>query len=321
MSVESTTSLLVDAGRSGVRLARWDGAHAVPLAEGPGLRMLAETDGPDAAARGIAALIPDSEPVDVIVGGLTGLMEAPSRIGKAAQALLQAVGATTAVLTSDVVTSHLGALAGQPGVVAAVGTGTVVLGLSPAGRPAKVDGWGHLLGDAGSGFDVGRQGLAAAMAAYDGRQEETALTIAAQARFGPLPGLPGLLHADPEPVHVVASFARDVAAAAREGDVVAQNIWDTAAAAVARAIGAALRGAQLDGEHRRVSFAGSLGLLDLLQERVVVLLEQDAAPVRVVPPQAGALGGAGLLLSPQVRRWVGPLVHVFHAGAMPADGP
>lgn len=312
MTAEGGTSLLVDAGRSGVRLARWDGARAVPLADGPGLPMLAEPGGPVAAARAIAALVPDDEPVDVVVGGLTGLMEVPDRTEEVAHAVMDAVGATMVVLTSDVVTSHLGALAGQPGVVAAVGTGTVVLGLSPAGHPAKVDGWGYLLGDAGSGFDVGRQGLAAAMAAYDGRQE-TVLATAAQGRFGPLAGLPGRVYADPEPVHVLASFARDVAVAAREGDVVALRIWDRAAAAVARAIGAALRGAQLDGEHRRVSFAGSLGQLDLLQERVVVRLEQDAAPVTIVPPRAGALGGAGLLLDPRVRRWLGPLAHVFTA--------
>lgn len=312
MSVEGGTSLLVDAGRSGVRLARWDGARAVHLADGPGLPMLAEAGGPAAAARAIAALVTDDGPIDVLVGGLTGLMEVPNRTEEVAHAMLQAVGATTVVLASDVVTSHLGALAGQPGVVAAVGTGTVVLGLGPDGHAAKVDGWGYLLGDAGSGFDVGRQGLAAAMAAYDGRRE-TLLAAAAHDRFGPLGELPGRVYADSEPVHVVASFARDVAAAAREGDAVALGIWDSAAAAVACAIGAALRGAHLEGQQRRVSFAGSLGRLDLLQERVVVRLQQEAAPVTIVPPRHGALGGAGLLLDAGVRRWLGPLAHLFTA--------
>ncbi len=320
MSAGDGTRLLVDGGRSGVRVARWDGDRAVPLAEGPGLPMLAETGGPVAAAQAIAALVPDDEPVDVIVGGLTGLMEVPNRTEELARALLRAVGATTAVLTSDVVTSHLGALAGRPGVVAAVGTGTVVLGIGPAGHVAKVDGWGYLLGDAGSGFDVGRQGLVAAMATHDGRQE-TSLATAAQDRFGPLSGLPGKVYADPEPVHVVASFARDVAAAARQGDGVALRIWDTAAAAVARAIGAALRGAHLTGADRRVSFAGSLGRLDLLQERVVVLLERDAPPVTIVAPRAGALAGAGLLLDAEIRRRLGPLAHVFRASGPATDAP
>ncbi|MFP4234298.1 MAG: N-acetylglucosamine kinase [Nitriliruptoraceae bacterium] len=292
----------------------------MPLAEGPGLPMLAETGGEVAAARVIAALVPDDEPVEVVAGGLTGLMEVPHRAEGLARALLRAVGASTAVLTSDVVTSHLGALAGCSGVVAAVGTGTVVLGIGPAGQVAKVDGWGYLLGDAGSGFDVGRQGLVAAMAAHDGRLE-TSLASAARTRFGPLPELPGRVYAEPEPVHVIASFARDVAAAARQGDGVALRIWDDAAAAVARAIGAALRGAHLTGEDRRVSFAGSLGRLDLLQERAVVRLEQEAPPVTVVPPRAGALDGAGLLLDAQVRRKLGALVHVFQASGPATDTP
>ncbi|MFO7960474.1 MAG: BadF/BadG/BcrA/BcrD ATPase family protein [Nitriliruptoraceae bacterium] len=320
MSVAGRTSLLVDAGRTGVRIARWDGARAVPLAEGPGLPMLAEAGGPEAAARAIAALVPEHADVEVVAGGLTGLMELPGRTQEIAQALLRSLGASGVVLTSDVVTSHLGALAGQSGVVAAVGTGTVVLGLSPSGDAAKVDGWGYLLGDAGSGFDVGRQGLSAAMAAHDGRQR-TLLAAAAQARFGPLSELPGRVYAEPEPVHLVASFAPDVAAAARRGDAVALGIWDAAAAAVARAIGAALEHARLDDQHRRVSLAGSLGRLDLLHERVRVLLERDAAPVKLVPPQAGALGGAGLLLDAQVREWLGSLAHVFHADGPPTGPP
>lgn len=317
MSDEPGTTYLVDAGRTGVRLARWDGAHATPLTDGPGLPMLAEADGPVAAARAIADLLPRGGRVGVIAGGLTGLMEVPERRTEISRALLEATGATGVVLASDVVTSHLGALGGRSGVVAAVGTGTVVLGLNAAGEAAKVDGWGYLLGDAGSGFEVGRRGLAAAMAAHDGRRA-SALQAAAQARFGPLDALPGRVYAQAEPVHVIASFAPAVAEAARAGDEVALRIWDTAAAAVSEAITAALDGAQLVGTDRRVAFAGSLGRLDLLQDRVRARLDEGARPPAIVEPRGDALSGAGSLLRAEVRAWLGPLAYTFPSVDPPA---
>ena len=110
-------------------------------------------------------------------------------------------------------------------------------------RWARADGWGTLLGDDGGGYWIGRAGLASALRARDGRggsaellrpsrgaarrqtpaarRDETVLSD------GPAPG-PGradgrgaivaAVYDAPDPVAVVASFARDVADAARAGD-------------------------------------------------------------------------------------------------------
>ncbi len=309
MTAPTGERVLVDAGRTGIRIARLDGERVVPLAEGPGLPMLAEDGGPHAAARAVASLLPTRGSIDTIAAGLTGLMELPHRREAVATELRAATGAQRTLLTSDVVTSHLGALGGRPGVVAAVGTGTVVLGLGASGEVAKVDGWGYLVGDGGSGFDVGRRGLAAALAAHDGRRP-TELHAAAEARFGGVADLPGWLYAQPEPVHIVASFARQVAEVARDGDGVALEIWDGAAAAVTTAVVAALQRAVLTGPDRRVSFAGSLGRLDLLQDRVRARLARLAEPPDIVASAADALAGAGLLLDADLRRRLGPIVHV-----------
>lgn len=54
------------------------------------------------------------------------------------------------------------------GVVIIAGTGSGVFGRTKSGRTRHVGGWGHLLGDAGSGTAVGRAGLRAVAEAYDG---------------------------------------------------------------------------------------------------------------------------------------------------------
>ena len=55
----------------------------------------------------------------------------------------------------------------SPRVLILSGTGSCCYGRTPAGRTAKVGGWGHLLGDRGSGYAIGLQALKSVMHCYD----------------------------------------------------------------------------------------------------------------------------------------------------------
>ncbi|MFC9469290.1 hypothetical protein [Streptomyces coelicoflavus] len=57
--------------------------------------------------------------------------------------------------SSPSVSSVAGALGGRAGVVPAIGTGSVAVGIGADGTYARVDGWGPLLGDDGSGARIG----------------------------------------------------------------------------------------------------------------------------------------------------------------------
>src|SRR6266571_449940 len=104
--------------------------------------------------------LPDG-PVDAVCIGMTGVLGP----GPAAAAIATAIGplvpARRVLVTSDVVTGYCGAVGLGPGVIVAAGTGAIALGMGALGM-ARVDGWGYALGDAGSGYDIGRKGLAAA---------------------------------------------------------------------------------------------------------------------------------------------------------------
>ncbi|MDB4893831.1 MAG: hypothetical protein JWN15_93, partial [Firmicutes bacterium] len=58
-----------------------------------------------------------------------------------------------------------GALGGQPGAVVISGTGSIAYGIDAGGRTARAGGWGWLLGDEGSGSDIGKRAIMAALAA------------------------------------------------------------------------------------------------------------------------------------------------------------
>ena len=60
------------------------------------------------------------------------------------------------------------AFGSESGLVIIAGTGSVVLARTRAETTHRVGGWGHVLGDPGSGYAVGRAGLQAVAEAFDG---------------------------------------------------------------------------------------------------------------------------------------------------------
>jgi N-acetylglucosamine kinase-like BadF-type ATPase len=115
------------------------------------------------------------------------------------------------------------AFAGGSGIALIAGTGSIALYHTEDGKYLRAGGWGNILGDEGSGFAIGRDGLTAAMRQFDGRGEKTLLTKKALDHFG-LAAMDELIpkiyqeHADP------ASFAPLVLSAAAERDRIAHLI-------------------------------------------------------------------------------------------------
>ncbi|ORT60814.1 BadF/BadG/BcrA/BcrD ATPase family protein [Streptomyces sp. CB03238] len=154
------------------------------------------------------------------------------------EALRRSLGAGRLALAADAVTAYAGALGQRPGAVVAAGTGLIALGTDLSGW-RRADGWGHLLGDCGSGAWIGRAGLEAAMRAHDGRRGgSAALLERVEAVFGPPATLPGRLYPRADRPAVLASFAPDVARCATGGDPVSAGILALAARHIAEAAAA-----------------------------------------------------------------------------------
>lgn len=82
------------------------------------------------------------------------------------------------VLDTDAFTTLLGAHAGQPGAIVAVGTGSVGEVLFADGRRRGVGGWGFPVGDEAGGAWLGVRAMQIAQAAMDGRLPAGALAKA-----------------------------------------------------------------------------------------------------------------------------------------------
>ena len=261
-----TGVLAVDLGKTNCRAALWTGAGRFD-AEGPGAAGLAAVDGAATAERAILAVVrkllqgAGLTCVATVVVGAAGALSAPAAARELAERLLVALPAMRLAVTSDAVIAHAGALAGQPGVVLAVGTGAVAIGVGRDGAFTRVDGCGPWLGDDGSGAWLGLTGLRSVLRGEDGRGPPTSLREAALTRFGAIADLPVLIGGDANPARQAARFAGDVIRAAASGDAIARDLLaqavralvTTARAAVARSglpepVPVALIGGLLDAE-------------------------------------------------------------------------
>jgi len=79
----------------------------------------------------------------------------------------------------DYVIAYWGATHGEPGIVIVAGTGAVAYGRDAAGRTFRSDGLGYLLGDRGSGFDLGISCLRHAALQIESSTKD-AITLAVQ---------------------------------------------------------------------------------------------------------------------------------------------
>lgn len=209
-------------------------------------------------------------------------------------ALIDQPSVRRVVLAHDSVTNYLGALGDGEGCVIAANTGTVCLAVGPRDT-ARVDGWGHLLGDAGSSYWIGRSGMEAALRGHDGRRQMTALTRAMAAEFPELEHAYIELQSAPDRVARIASFAAVVADLA-SSDRVAGNILDKAAAHLSEAVQAAIRRVHLTGpQPPRVVAVGSVFRNERVLRRFTDFLTLQWPTFALRQPVGGPVDGAAAL--------------------------
>jgi len=119
------------------------------------------------------------------------------------------------------------------------GTGSCVF-VKKNNNRYRLGGWGHLLDQAGSAYDVGKDGIRCALAAQDGMQPQTLMTQRISRELGgdPYMGIPSIYKKGRS---YIASFAKIVVDAALEGDACALQVLQENARRLADIILTAVR--------------------------------------------------------------------------------
>lgn len=292
----------VDGGGSKTRVVAVDQAGAV--------RLDAETEGCDLPARGEAHVKRVLAEVHSLVAGAArtagGASELRLALGLPAygetaawddalrRLAADAFGGWRYRLYNDVRLALEGALPEGPGVLVLSGTGSMAWGKDAAGTEARAGGWGPLLGDEGSGYDLGLRGLRAAFKDADGRGPGTRLLdgLLRELQAGDVHAALALLSALPQPPRArIAALARVVLGAAEQGDAVAAALVEDAARELADHVEALAARLQL-GTDAAVSVAGGVFRSPLLGERLARELTARGYAEPVPPRFAPAFGGA-----------------------------
>ncbi len=211
----------------------------------------------EATARRAASAAQLDLPAAALCAGLAGAGRDRER--DAVQAALSRRALATAVrVVTDAEAAFFDAFGDGPGLLLIAGTGSVAWGRSEDGREARVGGWGGLLGDEGSGYDIGLRALRSVARAVDGRGGKTELQerLLAQLQVGEPQAL--IAWAAGAGKTEIAALAPIVCELAAAGDSAAVAIVETAVASLQSHVAALLAGLGPWSAPSTLALAGSL---------------------------------------------------------------
>jgi N-acetylglucosamine kinase-like BadF-type ATPase len=192
------------------------------------------------------------------------------------------------IVVNDVVAAWATATGARPGIGAISGTGSNVFGMGPDGRTWRSGGWGHLLGDEGSGYWLGLQAIRAALRDRDASGPPTALSEAAVEffRMASVEALAACLYSRPLSKSEIAAFAPITALVAARGDSVARRIYERGARELGEQVVAVARQSGLAAAPGGVGGDFPVGLIGSAFRAGTLFVEPLISTVRTVAPQA-----------------------------------
>jgi len=188
---------------------------------------------------------------------------------------------------------------GSPGIVQISGTGSITYGENGEGDRNRVGGWGHFIGEQGSGYGLGSDALEAAFAAYDGMGSPTNLAggILDYFKETSLPNVIPLIYHTANPKEIIASLASLVFKAADEGEAVAKDIIQQNGLYIGQCISILIkklfsRIPENESAIPVVLAGGLFNRTDLLKGSIEEGLKLQDKPVKLIIPHLDPVGGA-----------------------------
>jgi N-acetylglucosamine kinase-like BadF-type ATPase len=162
------------------------------------------------------------------------------------------------IVVNDGLVALCAGVGDQPGLVVISGTGSIAYGYNRQLHAARAGGWGHIIGDEGSGYWIGRQALSAVVRAADGRGPATRLTAEVLEHFkiDDVVALPQIVYDRDWPRKSVAALGPLVQRALESGDLLATTIVERAADELALSARSVASKLQLDHEMFPAVLAG-----------------------------------------------------------------
>lgn len=227
-----TLAAVMDLQQGALHLAHGGPSNEDAVGAGPAVEALLATAARAMSSAGI-------EPADLAAA----VLAIAGTDTEAIVAQVRAAGRGDWIVVNDVVGAWATATSAGPGIATISGTGSNVFGVGFDGRAWRAGGWGHLLGDEGSGYWFGLQSIKAALRDREASGPPTALSDVAPLFFGApsVEALASLVYSKPLTKGEVAAFAVETARVAEAGDAVACELFERGARELSSQIGAVVR--------------------------------------------------------------------------------
>jgi glucosamine kinase len=207
------------------------------------------------------------------------------------------------IVVGDVVGAWATATGARPGIGVISGTGSNVFGVGRDGRGWRAGGWGHLLGDEGSGYWLGLQSIKAALRDREASGPPTALSDAAVEFFGApsVEALAALVYSKPLTKSEIAAFAVETARLASGGDAVARSLYGLGARELTQQIAAVLHETGLEGEFPVGLIGSAYRAGAVFLDPLTRLVHEQAPAARIAVVEMAPVGGSLLLAARACR--------------------
>lgn len=297
------------------------GSKTVCLVSDAEGHVIAEARGPGANLQSAGELEVEKVLHEVTTEAMAGLPLPPAALclgmagvdrpndGRVLRGILARLWRGTRVLVvNDALIALEAGAADQAGIVLIAGTGSIAYGRDAFGHAARAGGWGHVLGDEGSGFWLGRQALRAILRATDHRGPATELAPRVMAHFG-VARAQDLVH----PIYeggmkpkAIAALAVIVGEVAATGDSVATHIMDVGADELASSAASVARRLSLQDTPIPLPLAGGVfravpGVRERVMQRLAAMLPHARPELLSAEPAVGALSLAVSLVRGEAR--------------------
>lgn len=213
------------------------------------------------------------------------------------RAVMRRIGYKSRILVvNDALIALVAGARDDPAIVLIAGTGSIAYGRNAAGEASRAGGWGHMIGDEGSGYWIGREALAAVMRGADGRGPDTALAAEILAFFNvtDVSRLPRIVYDREQPRMSVAALGPIVQRVAEQGDAVATRILERAADELVLGARSVATRLEMRGDAFTFFLAGGVfrvvpWLTEELPRRLVEVAPRSQAEILTAEPAVGAV--------------------------------
>lgn len=208
------------------------------------------------------------------------------------------------IVVNDAEIALTGGIEKNEGIILISGTGSICFGKTEDGRRFRAGGWGHIIGDEGSGYDIGIRALKAAVKSYDGRGPKTVLEdlVVKHYKLKAPEDLIGYVYRSGAGKKEIASLTRVVNEAFLNGDQVSAEIISEASYELFICVKAVIQKLGFSDKHVFLTTAGgTINNVKQLHDEFARILNENYPEIQIISMKNDSASGAALIARQEIK--------------------